>query len=154
MEYITSLFEGRLRRKQWILGFLLLIAASIIISLIASIITNLSSMLGSIVNFAAMIVLLIAHLSIHARRYHDTGKSAWFVILMLIPVVNIIAFIILCFDAGDEGDNAYGPVPNPDESVVDAVFKRPGSAAAGETIVEPIKNDTTAPPGTFTGPQS
>ena len=45
------------------------------------------------------------------KRCHDLGKSGFFALLMLIPLVNIIVGIDLAFFQGDLNDNEYGPSP-------------------------------------------
>ena len=46
-----------------------------------------------------------------ARRLHDTGRSGWWQLLSLIPVVGTIAVIILLLRPGEAGTNQYGPSP-------------------------------------------
>lgn len=46
------------------------------------------------------------------RRLHDTGRSGWWWLLSLIPVIGTIILIVwLCQDS-QPGDNKYGPMPN------------------------------------------
>ncbi len=45
------------------------------------------------------------------RRLHDLNQSGWFLLIMLIPLVNIIFMLYLCFAPGDVGENDYG-LPN------------------------------------------
>ena len=45
------------------------------------------------------------------KRCRDLGKSGFFALLMLIPLVNIIVGIYLAFFQGDLNDNEYGPSP-------------------------------------------
>lgn len=45
------------------------------------------------------------------KRCHDLGKSGFFALLMLIPLVNIVVGIYLAFFQGDLNDNEYGPSP-------------------------------------------
>ncbi|MCQ2315964.1 MAG: DUF805 domain-containing protein [Bacteroidales bacterium] len=45
------------------------------------------------------------------KRCHDLGKSGYFGLLMLIPLVNIFIGIYLAFFKGDFNDNEYGPSP-------------------------------------------
>ena len=46
------------------------------------------------------------------RRYHDRGKSAWWILFGFIPIIGASwQFIELGFLPGDDSDNAYGPPP-------------------------------------------
>lgn len=54
-----------------------------------------------------LLALLIPSLAIAVRRLHDTGKSGWFVLIGLIPVVGFIIQIVFYAQASD-GPNQYG----------------------------------------------
>ena len=51
-------------------------------------------------------------LAVIVKRCHDRGKSGWWALLALIPVVGFIWMLIdLGIMEGDEGPNQYGPNP-------------------------------------------
>jgi uncharacterized membrane protein YhaH (DUF805 family) len=56
------------------------------------------------------IVLLIPLLAVGARRLHDYGQSAWFLLLYFVPCGNLV-LIVLWALGGTPGDNPYGPRP-------------------------------------------
>ncbi len=56
------------------------------------------------------------------QRIHDLGKSGWFALLLLVPVVNIVFLLYLLFAEGEHGPNAYGPDPLTTPYVADTVF--------------------------------
>ena len=48
-----------------------------------------------------------------AKRCHDRGKSAWWLLLLLVPVVGFIWWLIdLAILPGQPGENQYGPDPH------------------------------------------
>ena len=49
-------------------------------------------------------------LAIQVRRLHDTNKSGWWVLLSLMPVLNI-AYLVWLVTDGDRGDNRFGRDP-------------------------------------------
>ena len=57
------------------------------------------------------IVLLIPFYAVDARRLHDTGKSGWLQLLVLIPCAGAIILYVLWAQAGSEVDNQYGAPP-------------------------------------------
>ena len=57
------------------------------------------------------IVLLIPFYAVDARRLHDTGKSGWLQLLVLIPCAGAIILYVLWAQAGSEVDNHYGAPP-------------------------------------------
>ena len=64
----------------------------------------------TILHILILLGLLIAYLSLYIRRLHDIGKTGWWVLLVLAPLINI-AFVIYLFFARSEGKNKYGKVP-------------------------------------------
>jgi uncharacterized membrane protein YhaH (DUF805 family) len=60
-----------------------------------------------------------------AKRCHDIGRSAWWLLLLLIPVIGILWLVaVLAFRRGNPGRNQYGPdprTPTPDYLMVQAV---------------------------------
>ncbi len=56
-------------------------------------------------------ICLIPGWVIAIKRGHDRDHSGWFLLLGLIPIVNIWIFIELAFLRGTDGSNQYGPDP-------------------------------------------
>ena len=63
--------------------------------------------LGSIVWLA----LLLPNLAVASRRLHDTGKTAWLLLLALVPVLGWLVLLYFAAQPGDAGANAFGPPP-------------------------------------------
>jgi uncharacterized membrane protein YhaH (DUF805 family) len=66
------------------------------------------------VGFIALLALLLPFLSVSVRRLHDLGKSGWWLLIAIIPIVNFIGiFVIIVFTLieGEEQPNQYGEVP-------------------------------------------
>ena len=56
--------------------------------------------------FAAVVVPLVF---ITGKRFHDRNKSAWWCLLLLIPLVGTIWLVVECgFFVGDAGPNRFG----------------------------------------------
>ncbi len=60
---------------------------------------------------AAVLGLLLPGLAVTVRRLHDTGRSGWFFLLALIPLVGGIILLVWFCTAGAAEDNQYGPNP-------------------------------------------
>lgn len=64
--------------------------------------------------FAVLIVLAIIcaaidQIAMTFRRAHDTGKSGWVWLLLLIPLINLLPLYWLLIQDSDQGPNKYGP---------------------------------------------
>ena len=69
--------------------------------------------IGYLQSFYALAVM-IPTIAISIRRLHDLGKSGWWILLGVIPLVNLIGiFVLLFFYVQDSqpGENEYGPNP-------------------------------------------
>lgn len=54
---------------------------------------------------------LLPSLAVSARRLHDTGRSAWWLLIALVPVAGGIILLVFAAQEGSAGDTAYGPPP-------------------------------------------
>jgi uncharacterized membrane protein YhaH (DUF805 family) len=105
-------FSGRSRRKEYWMFFLFNMVIGLVlyvpgIALRESGIGPIFLGLYAIYSLAA----LIPGLAVSVRRLHDTNKSGWFFLLLLIPFVGpIILLVFFCMDS-DAAANQYGPNP-------------------------------------------
>lgn len=92
-------FGGRSRRSEywW---------ASLAIGLIGGMLSVVVPELSGLWSLA----ILVPSIAICVRRLHDIGKSGWWYLLILIPLVGTILLLIwYCTDS--TGDNQWGPNP-------------------------------------------
>ena len=93
-------FRGRARRSEfW--WFALFYYSVLIISAIFLPLLYLIFFVAMIIPGSAVLV----------RRLHDTGRSGWYALSILLPFVNFILFLIFGVRRGDRGANKYGPDP-------------------------------------------
>jgi uncharacterized membrane protein YhaH (DUF805 family) len=55
--------------------------------------------------------MFIPSIAVAVRRLHDTGKSGWLLLIILIPCIGLILLIVWMVEDGQAHYNAYGPVP-------------------------------------------
>ena len=124
-------FSGRSRRKEFWFFFLLCIAISIGATIVDSIL-GMSTLIGGVygpVTLLAALALVVPQWAVGIRRLHDTGRSGWWMLLGLIPLVtavlgvtlglwalsflNLAVLVLLFFFVleGMRGPNSYGPDP-------------------------------------------
>lgn len=107
-------FAGRARRSHyWAnLGCWLLVALGFLIVAGAMSKTDPGGAGGTLVGlllFAAVICAGIDNIAMVFRRAHDTGKSGWIWLLLLIPFINLLPFYWLMIEDSQQGPNKYGP---------------------------------------------
>lgn len=128
-KYLFTSFEGRINRKPFWLSLLALVVVEWILILVLSLVLG-TSMMGSIdPNMApdeaaalatkGMIPIIIVSLlflypalAVYAKRWHDRGKSGWWTLIGLVPIIGGIWLLVeLGFLRGTEGPNQYGNDP-------------------------------------------
>jgi len=57
------------------------------------------------------LAIMIPSLAVAVRRLHDIGKSGWYYLVSLIPLVGGIILLVWFFTEGDPGSNQWGPNP-------------------------------------------
>ena len=75
---------------------------------------DMSAMAGGLGGFAIIIfyiATIVVSVMFAKRRLNDLNRSGWFVLLFIIPIVNLLLIIYLIFFSGTDGDNSYGPMP-------------------------------------------
>ena len=54
---------------------------------------------------------ILPALAASVRRLHDIGKSGWWVLLHLIPVIGFLVMLYFYLQPSEPGTNEYGPPP-------------------------------------------
>lgn len=57
------------------------------------------------------LAVLLPGLAVSVRRLHDTGRSGWWLLIGLIPIIGAIVLLIFMMQDGRPTDNQYGPNP-------------------------------------------
>jgi len=105
-----AVFSGRASRKElWYFTLFNIIFAYI--ALILSNVLGLATKGYGLLNILYSLAVLLPTIAVGVRRLHDTGRSAWWFLIELIPLIGPIWFIILMAINGNPGDNKYGPSP-------------------------------------------
>ena len=111
MDYFTGAlkkyadFTGRARRKEYWMFILIYFIINIVLAVLGL----------NVISMIVGLALLVPSISVAARRLHDTGRSGWWQLIALIPVIGIIILIVFLaqdsHDANDYGVNPKSGVP-------------------------------------------
>ncbi|WP_369976263.1 DUF805 domain-containing protein [Xanthomonas bundabergensis] len=112
-------FSGRSRRKEYWMFTLLNIVVITVLMVLVGIGGGFGGQNGtSALSMAAFVLVclyslavLVPSLAVQVRRFHDQGKSGWYVLLGLIPWLGGVVIMVFMFMEGVRGANAYGPDP-------------------------------------------
>jgi uncharacterized membrane protein YhaH (DUF805 family) len=98
-------FEGRASRSSFWWWVLFVIIVSIVANILDSAID------ATIFSVIAGLGLLLPGLSKAIRRLHDTGRTGWWVLIGLIPLIGFIVLLIFYLEKSEPTENQYGAPP-------------------------------------------
>ncbi|MBD9149365.1 MAG: DUF805 domain-containing protein [Spirochaetia bacterium] len=101
-------FKGRATRKQYWLYVLFTFIAFLILAAVVSFLGK----TGNIIYTLCQLAILLPSLAILARRLHDTNKSAWWLLLNLVPFIGGLVLFVFALLPSNEGENRFGPANN------------------------------------------
>ena len=95
-------FKGKSSRKEFWLFVLCNFLIAIAVSMLGSLINPL---VGAAISLLLGLALFIPTLALYVRRMHDIGKSGWWILISMVPLVGAIWFLVLLCKKG-ESDGA------------------------------------------------
>ncbi len=105
-------FQGRSRRSEyWYFILFNIIFAFVATGLDRSLNLTMSNAVYGPVYGIYSLIVFIPGLALTIRRLHDVGKSGWYFLIILIPLVGAIWFIVLMATDSIPGQNKYGENP-------------------------------------------
>lgn len=105
-------FDGRARRKEyWFFVLFELIAQCL--ALIVDMI--LFGGHATLVHTVVILGLFVPGIAVSFRRMHDIEKSAWWLLIVLIPIIGALVLIWFAATPGTKGPNRFGPDPIEEE---------------------------------------
>lgn len=101
-------FSGRARRKEFWMFYLINILISWGLGLFDLL---LGTNFFNIVYLIYALFTFIPYLAVSARRLHDIGKTAWYMLLVFLPIIGWIWLLILWCMEGESRPNEWGENP-------------------------------------------
>ncbi|MEU6162788.1 DUF805 domain-containing protein [Streptomyces tanashiensis] len=100
-----AVFNGRARRKE----FWMFELFNIIISIVLNVVDM--SLDIQLLSLIYTVGIFLPSLAVTVRRLHDTGRSGWWVLIGLVPLVGFIILLVFTVQEGEQQQNAHGPNP-------------------------------------------
>jgi len=110
-------FKGRARRSEyWFIAlflFLTNLGATIVDGAVFATDVDLFLETGGWgpVGVLWSLAVFLPSLAVIVRRLHDTGRSAWWLLIALVPLAGLIVLFIFTLFDSDSGENKYGESP-------------------------------------------
>lgn len=110
-------FRGRSRRSEYWYVQLFLVVTNLLAAVIDLVLLDgdverfMAQGGGGIVGLVWIFATIVPALALLVRRLHDTGKTGWWALMILLPFAGAIVLLIFVVTDSDAGENQYGPSP-------------------------------------------
>ena len=107
-----AFFQGRSGRKEyWIF-----VLFNIIVSMVLGYIDRLTGTFVADTGFGILsaiytLAVIVPGIAVSVRRLHDTGRSGWWFLVTIVPVIGFFVFLYFMVLDSDPGANKYAPPP-------------------------------------------
>ncbi len=107
-----AVFSGRARRKEYWYFFLFNIIATIILGVIDGVTGSFSPEVGmGLLSGIYTLAVLIPSIAVTIRRLHDTDRSGWWLLIILVPLIGAIVLLVFMVLDSKPGQNQFGSNP-------------------------------------------
>lgn len=104
-------FGGRARRKEYWMFILVSFVLAGVLSIVDKILGWERASGEGVLSSIYGLLVLLPTLAVQFRRLHDTDRSAWWLLIWLIPIVGWLVIVVFNCQAGTVGENRFGPDP-------------------------------------------
>ena len=99
-------FAGRARRSEFWFFYLFLLLCQVGASMVDGVADG-----AGLVSGLISLALFLPMLAVGVRRLHDTGRSGWWMLVGLVPLIGWIFVLIWYCRQGEAGPNRFGADP-------------------------------------------
>jgi uncharacterized membrane protein YhaH (DUF805 family) len=121
-----AVFSGRARRKEYwffVLFNTLIMIGLVVLEFLSGLAIKEMGVGVGLITVLYGLVIFLPSLAVAVRRLHDTGRSGWWYLLSLVPLLGAIILIVFLATDSDYRANKYGP--NPKETAAPAIAAAP-----------------------------
>ncbi|PSW14460.1 DUF805 domain-containing protein [Photobacterium rosenbergii] len=113
-----AVFKGRAQRQEYWYFFLFNIIISVALSMLDSALGNPGAGEGAgAIGTVYSLAILIPSIAVGVRRLHDIGKTGWWMLIGLIPLVGVLVLLYFFVQDSQPAANEYGPNPKDPSSI-------------------------------------
>lgn len=107
-----AVFSGRSRRKEYWYFVLFNMIITIALAFVDQITGLVSAEAGmGLLSGIYTLAVLIPDVAVSVRRLHDTGRSGWWLFIILVPIIGAIVLFVFMVQDSKPGTNQYGANP-------------------------------------------
>lgn len=106
-------FSGRAQRPEFWWFTLFTILVGIGLGVLDALVFGFGEEGGRPLSLLASLALLLPGLAVSVRRLHDVGRSGWWLLIHLVPLIGALVLLWWHTRPSEPGPNAHGPPPLP-----------------------------------------
>ncbi len=99
-----AVLAGRARRNE----FWMFVLISAVVVLVLGFVNGLMGADVPALPLAYTLAVVLPGLAVTVRRLHDTDRSGWWLLILLVPIVGAIVFLVFMATPGGETANRFG----------------------------------------------
>jgi uncharacterized membrane protein YhaH (DUF805 family) len=104
-------FTGRARRKEYWMFALFNFLICVVLVVIDSKGGMMNPMGLGVLSGLYSLAVFVPSLAVSVRRLHDTDRSGWWLLILLLPLIGLIVFLVFMLLDSQPGENRHGPSP-------------------------------------------
>lgn len=113
-----AVFKGRARRQEYWYFMLVNLVISFALSMLDKALGNPGAGEGGgVIGMVYSLAILIPSIAVGVRRLHDIGRTGWWMLISLIPLIGVIVLIYFFVQDSQPAANEYGPNPKDPASI-------------------------------------
>lgn len=100
-------FDGRATRSEfwWFILFVFLVQAAT--NILDAMLFGTGGLTGQPISFIVSLVLMLPVIAVGARRLHDIGRSAWWLLLALLLIIGTLVLLYWHLQPSQDESNIY-----------------------------------------------
>jgi len=119
-------FSGRSRRREYWMFFLFNLLIGIFVGAVALVLaltvqteSQMMFVMTPLMGLWCLLALafFIPGLAVTIRRLHDTDRSGWNILWVLVPVIGPLVLLVFYVSEGDPGPNRFGADPKAESAI-------------------------------------
>ncbi len=105
-------FSGRARRREYWFFFLFNVLIAAGLSLVDAFVGTADPLAGvGLLSGLYSLGVLLPSLAVGVRRLHDIGRTGWWLLIGIVPILGSLILLIFAVLDSQVGPNEYGPNP-------------------------------------------
>lgn len=102
-------FSGRARRAEYWWFGLFVVIVGVVLAIAEAVLFHGQMGQYGLLSGLWNLATLLPSLAVAVRRMHDTGRSGWWLLLFLVPLIGVLIVLYWFIQRGTVGTNQYGP---------------------------------------------